>query len=165
MKKVSFKDVKKARKWLLAVGVVAVGFASVALGQPGINKSKAADTGTTVSDSSNQTPASPAPTVKPEITVNGTKIPTDKNGSSDVDTSGGKAHVEVSGGQTRVTTNDSAPHGDTSNTQAGNVNVDIKSQNTGGTSWNSIQSYGNSSNFDGSSWSSNSTSVFNSSSN
>jgi hypothetical protein len=165
MKKVSFSDIHKARRWVLPVGITTLGFVAVAYGQSGINTSKANTTHVTMTSSADQTPASPAPTVKPDITVNGTKIPTDKNGSSDIVTPGGKAHVEVSGGQTRLTTNDNSTHGDTSNAQTGNVNLNVDAHSTGGSSWNSIQSYGTSTNDNGSSWSSNSTSVYSTSSN
>jgi len=158
----SFTDKIKTQKWVLPAGILVIGLV-VAFSQPSTGKAKAAVTQVTTTGST-QAEASPAPTSAPDITVNGVKIPTDKTGSRDINTPGGKTHVEVSDGQTRVTTTSPVSQGTTSNTQSGNVNISIQSQSTGGTSSSSVQTYGSSTSFDGSTWSTNSTSVDSSSS-
>jgi len=80
--------------------------------------------------------------VTPEVTVNGTKVPVDSDGSTDVAIPGGKAKVEVSSGHTRISTTENTANGDTSNSQSGNVDVNITSQSNTGTSWGSTQVYG-----------------------
>lgn len=130
MKKVSLTDIKNARKWALPAGIIALGFASVAVGQPGTNGSKAAVTEVSSTNSQAQGSESPAPTVKPKITVNGQDIPTDKDGSTSVAIPGGTANVDISDGRTRITTDESG-EGNASNTQSSNVDVNINSQSTG----------------------------------
>ena len=149
MKQVSFTDIKKIR-WVLPVGLVALGFASFAASQPGTGNSKASVmTDVRTPSIEVQASASPAPTATPSITVNGTKIPTDKNGSSDINTAGGKAHVEVSNGHTRVTTSESSTSGDTSNKSTSNVNLNVTSQSSGGSNWGFTHANGYSNSFGG----------------
>ncbi len=158
MKTVSLKDIKNA-KWVIPAGIAVLGFAAVAVGQNAAQNSKAAVT-TTNSVDSIQSSESPAPTVKPKITVNGTEIPTDKNGTTEVPVGGGKAQVEVSDGHTRVTTSDSGPSGDTSNKTAGDVHVNVNQQSNNGSGSGSTWVNSYSSNNGSSSY--NSTQVFSS---
>ncbi len=160
MKKLSLTDIKKAGKWVLPAGIVALGIASVVAGQPGTGGSKAAVTGVSTANSQNQATESPAPTVAPKISVNGAQIPTDKDGSTTMDIPGGKAQVNVSGGRTQVTTSNTTTNGDTSNKSSGNVNVDVNSQSHGGNSWGTTQVYGYNVSSDDSGVSSSSTSIF-----
>lgn len=159
MKKVSSTDMKNVQKWALPVGVVAVGLISAVAWQASSNDSKAAMTEKASSDPQAQTTESPAPTTEPKIMVNGTQIPVDKEGSTEVAIPGGKARVDVSDGKTRVTTSDEARQGDTSNVQSGNVSVKIDSQSNGGASWGTTRVYGSSSSSHGSGTSFNSTSI------
>jgi hypothetical protein len=156
MKTVSFENMKKIR-WALPAGLAALGFTLVALGYGSGNKASVKDT--TSTDSHVQAAESPAPTATPNITINGTTIPTDKNGTRDVNTPGGTAHVEVSDGHTRITTNDSSQSGDTSNKSQQSLDLNVSSQSTGGSSWNSTHTYGFSDSSNGTSSSYSSTSI------
>jgi hypothetical protein len=159
MKKITFEDLKKTRRWVLPAGVVALGLVSVAATQPPASNSKAVTEVSSTSSQSQDT-ESPAPTATPDITVNGEKVPVDEDGSTDVNTSGGKTKVEVSGGQTRITTSGNTSDGDTSNSQSGNVNINIDSHSSSGSSWGSTQVYGFSANSGNSGTSYHSTSIF-----
>ncbi|HVQ43504.1 MAG TPA: hypothetical protein VMT30_00880 [Candidatus Saccharimonadia bacterium] len=159
MKKVSFTDIKKA-KWVLPAGVVTLGLALMVSGQTGGRGSKAAVTGANSATVQAQTAESPAPTAASTVTVNGTQVPTDRDGSADVPAGNGKAHVEVSGGHTRITTNDSGTSGDTSNNQSGNVEINMSSQTSGGTNSGVTQVYGSSYSSNNGSSSYNNTSIF-----
>ena len=140
MKKVSFTNIKSTRR-LLPIGLAMLAVTAVALSQLHNDNFKAAVTKTT-SHESRQTSESVVPMATPVITVNGTQIPTDKNGSRDVNIPSGTAHVEVSNGNTRVITSENVKNGDTSNSSSSNVNMNISSQTLGGTNTGSSQTYG-----------------------
>ena len=165
MKNMRLKDLKIARKWALPAGIVALGLASIVMGQQhNTGGSKAAVIDVDSARSQTGAKETPAPTVKPDITVNGTAISTDEEGSKTIDTPGGKVHVEVDGGNTRITTNDSDSEigGDTSNKQSGDVSVNLDSHSNGGTTWGSTRVYGFSTSSDNSGAGVSSTSVFSS---
>jgi hypothetical protein len=164
MKRVSLMDIKTTQKWVLPAGIVVLGIAWMAAGQTGKSTSKSSDTQVMTSGSQAQATESPAPTVTPNVTVNGQKVPTGTNGSTDVAVPGGKAHVEVSNGHTKITTSSGGASGDTSNQQSGNVDINIDSRSGSGRSWSSTQVNGYSNNSDNSATSINSTSTFSSSS-
>ena len=163
MKKMSFMDIKNARKWALPTGILVVGLVSIVGGQAGTGaKSSVRNVSTTTGQTGSS--EAPAPTVKPTITINGTEVATDKNGTSAVNVPGGRAQVEVSNGRTRVTTNENAS-GSASNTQSGNVEVNINSHTNGGAAWGYTQVNGFSSNSGNSNMSSDSTTIFSTDSN
>jgi len=159
MKNVSLENIKKAGKWAVPAGVIALAVVSQLVAQPGKSPA-AAVTGVDTPNAQSQATESPAPAAAAQVTVNGQAIPTDKQGTTDLDVPGGKAHVNVAGGSTTVTTSDNGTTGDTSNNQSGNVNLSVNSNSNGGSNWGSTQVYGFSSNSNASGASFNSTSIF-----
>lgn len=129
MKQVGLADIKTISKWAIPAGILTLGTISViaAGAGPANFKGVSSKVGATAPES--RATASPAPDASPAITVNGVKLPIGTDGTHDVAIPGGKAHVEVSGGQTKVTAKTSSSSGDTSNTQTGNVDIQIDSQN------------------------------------
>ncbi len=155
MTKRRLTDIKMARKWALPAGIVAIGLAYLAIIQPGLASSKPTATDVKYKTS----PTQHSETFSSQVKVNGTEVPTDKSGATEVNIPGGKARVEVSGGSTRITTNESRK-GNSVNTQSSNVNVSINSQSTGGNSHSTTQIHGSSRSSGNSSSSTNNITIF-----
>jgi hypothetical protein len=161
MIKVSLIDIRKVGQWTLPLGVIAAGLLVVVAVQAAPSHSKAALTTIVTTPSHKPVAESPLPVADATVSINGTAIPTNNQGSSDVAVPGGKAHVEVSGGHTQVTTDTNGTTGAATNSSAGNVNIQVNSTQTeGGSNWGTTQVHGFSNSADGSTMSSNSTSVF-----
>jgi hypothetical protein len=157
MKKLNLQDIKKTSRWILPAGMVVLGAIAIVATDSGTSRSKA---DTAPQSGQLQAVESPVPTSKPEITINGKEMPTDKEGQAEVDVPGGTAQVNVSGDRTTITTSDSSAGGDTSNNNSETVDVNISSQTHGGTSWGSTQVYGFNSSSNNSGTSFSSTSIF-----
>ena len=161
MIKVSLIDITKLGQWTLPLGVIAAGLLVVVAVQAAPSQHKAALTTVVTTPVHKPVAESPMPAANTDVSVNGTAVPTNTQGSSDVAVPGGNAHVEVSGGHTQVTTDTNGTNGVATNSKDGSVNIHINSAQTdGGTNWGSTQVYGYSNSADGSTMSSNSTSVF-----
>jgi hypothetical protein len=161
MARLKLRHVNMARKWAIPAGIVALGAVAVVAGQSHLGNSKAALSTASARSSQSQSPASPAATVAPNVSVNGQSVSTGQDGTTTVPIPGGTARVDVSNGTTHVTTSEHVTSGDTSNSQSNNVNVHIDSSSNGGASQGSTQVYGFDSNLNGSNYSSSSISSTN----
>ncbi len=142
MRLVRLTDIKKISKWALPAGIVAVGLGVVVAQSVPRGAAKTAATEVSTTDVQTHGLESPAATVEPDVVVNGTKIPTNKKGSTSVNIPGGKAQVEVSDGHTSVTTQQNGSSSG-SNQSSSSVNINLNSHTTTSSSGNSGSSYTN----------------------
>jgi hypothetical protein len=122
-------DIKKMSN-IKTIGILS-GLALIA-GAVGLSQLKADSAKTAATEKENvesqdTANASPAPTTKPEVRVNGKKL-TVQDGQTEVAIPGGTARVEVSNGATQVTTEQSEPSGDTSNQDKSSVNINLRTE-------------------------------------
>lgn len=147
-------------KRLLPVIPLALGFVAVAAAAHGTSAPQAS----VVAHGSSTTTSTvtPSPSHGPDVTVNGKKVATDRNGVANLSLpGGGQAKVEISGDSANISTH-SSKAGSPANASNGNLNVSVNSETNSGSGSSHTTIVGSSTNTttNGSSRSFSSTHVF-----